>query len=155
MSPKGFFARLLGASQAMDAPVLDRPFELRRGGFSAVVGESHYQETLAGTARLARTELDEEGDERLCFQVVLVRELGNTYDARAVAVYSPVGLVAYAPRGSEWCDLLDFLAQRGHDGVTCRANLAGGERGKSWGVVLHARPDLELAALVRTGSDQR
>lgn len=65
-----------------------------------MVGESHYQETLAATARLARTELDEEGEERLCFQAILVREPSNAYDARAVAVYSPVGLVAYAPRGS-------------------------------------------------------
>jgi hypothetical protein len=112
-----------------------------------VVGESHYQETLAGTARLARPELDEEGEERLCFQATLVREPSNTYDPRAVAVYSPVGLVAHAPRGSEWCDLLDLLGQRGHDGAICLANLAGGERGKSWGVVLHARPDLELKGL--------
>lgn len=112
-----------------------------------MVGESHYQETLAGTARLARPELDEEGEDRLCFQAILVREPSNSYDARAVAVYSPVGLVAYAPRGSEWCDLLDRLAQRGHDGAVCRANLAGGERGKSWGVVLHARPDTELDGL--------
>jgi hypothetical protein len=112
-----------------------------------VVGESNYQETLAGTARLAQTELDEEGEERLCFRAILVREPSNTYDARAVAVYSPVGLVGYAPRGSEWCDLLDLLAPRGHDGATCRANLFGGDGGKSWGAVLHARPDLELEKL--------
>ncbi len=112
-----------------------------------MVGESNYQETLAGTARLAQTKLDEEGEERLCFQAILVREPSNAYDARAVAVYSPIGLVGYAPRGSEWCDLLDQLAQRGHDGATCRANLAGGERGKSWGVVLHARPEIELDGL--------
>ena len=147
MSRRGFFARLLGAPRGSRAPTLERPFELGRGGFSSVVGESNYQETLAGTARLARTEFDEEGEERLCFQAVLVREPSNTYDTRAVAVYSPIGLVAYAPRGSEWCDLLDRLAERGHDGAICRANLAGGERGKSWGVVLHARPDLELDRL--------
>jgi hypothetical protein len=147
LSRRGFFSRLLGAPQEAAAPRLGRPFELRHGGFSAVVGESHYQETLAATGRVARTELDEEGEERLCFQAVLVREPSNAYDARAVAVYSPVGLVAYAPRGSEWCDLLDRLAERGHDGATCRANLAGGERGKSWGVVLHARPDIELDGL--------
>jgi hypothetical protein len=147
MSRKGFFSRLFGTPGKPVAPKLERPFEPQRGGFSAVVGESHYQEALAGTARLARTELDSEGEERLCFQAILVREPSNAYDASAVAVYSPVGLVAYAPRGSQWCDLLDRLAERGHDGVTCRANLAGGERGKSWGVVLHARPDIELDGL--------
>jgi hypothetical protein len=62
-------------------------------------------------------------------------------------VRSPLGLVGYAPRGSEWCELLDLLGQRGHDGATCRANLTGGVEGKSWGLVLHARPDLELVAL--------
>jgi len=155
LSRRAFFSRLLGAPQEPAAPTLERPFELQRGGFSTVVGESHYQETLAGTARLAQTELDEEGEERLCFPAILVREPSNTYDARAVAVYSPVGLVGYAPRGSEWCELLDLIGRRGHDGAICRANLAGGDTGKSWGVVLHARPDLELAALPRPRREHR
>ena len=112
-----------------------------------MAGESHYQGALARTARVARTEVDEEGEERLCFQAILVREPTNRYDSRAVAVYSPVGLVGYAPRDSDWCELLDLIAQRGHDGAFCRANLAGGDKGKSWGAVLHSRADLEIAAL--------
>lgn len=147
MSGRRFLSRLLGTSQQMAVPPLERPFQLERGGFSAVAGESHYQETIKRTARLARVERDEGGEERLCFQAILVREPSNAYDPRAVAVYAPAGVVGYVPRDSEWCELLDLLAQRGHDGASCRANLTGGDAGKSWGVVLHARPDLELNGL--------
>jgi hypothetical protein len=147
VSRSGFFARLLGRTQQPAASLAQRSFQLAHSGFSKVVGESHYQDALARTAQVARKELDEEGEERLCFEAVLVREPTNAYDARAVAVYSPAGVVGYAPRGSEWCDLLDVLSRRGYDGVSCRANLAGGEGEKSWGVVLHARPELELERL--------
>lgn len=91
--------------------------------------------------------LDDEGDKRLCFDALLVREPTNAYDARAVAVYSPVGIIGYTPRGAEWCDLLDLLATQGYDAASCRANLCGGDGGKSWGVVLHARPEIEAERL--------
>jgi hypothetical protein len=129
------------------SPTLERPFQLQQRYSSRIAGESNYQEAIAGTARLAQPEPDEDGNEELRFEAILVREPSNPYDARAVAVYSPAGLVGYAPRGSEWCDLLDLLAERGHDGVTCRAKLTGGEQGKSWGIVLYAYPKAELERL--------
>lgn len=148
----GFLSRLLGTSRGAAGVALKRPYQLVHGGFSAVAGESHYQETLKRTARIARMERDEEGEDRLCFEATLVREPDNPYDAKAVAVHSRLGIVGYAPRGSEWSELLDRLAQRGHDGAACRANLTGGDAGKSWGVVLHARPDLELEELAQSST---
>lgn len=147
MSGSGFISRLFGGRRQPDGLVVERPFELAHAGFSSVVGESNYQEALARTARLAQKEVDEEGEERPCFRAILVREPSNPYDTRAVAVYSRAGLIGYAPRGSQWCELLDVLARRGHGGAACRANLCGGDAGRSWGVVLHARPDLELEKL--------
>jgi hypothetical protein len=147
LSRPRFLSRLLGPTQESAVPLLKQPFELGRGGYSAIVGESHYQETLARTVSQSQTEVDEDGEERPCFIAILVREPTNAYDPRAVAVYSPAGLVGYAPRESEWCDLLDVLAKRGYDGVVCRANLTGGGSGKSWGAVLHAHPDRELPEL--------
>ena len=145
----GFVSRLLGSSKAPSGPRLARPYKLACGGFSAVVGESHYQENLKGTARLAVMERDDEGEDRQCFEASLVREPENAYDPRAVVVNSPLGVIGYVPRDTEWCELLDRIAEQGHDGAVCKANLTGGDRGRSWGVVLHARAELELAALDR------
>jgi hypothetical protein len=146
VSPSRFLSRLRGEKEKPPAPLVQQPFQLTHGGFSKVVGESHYQDAIARTAQLAQKELDDDGDERLCFDAVLIREPTNPYDERAVAVYSLAGIVGYVPRDSEWCDLLDQLASRGHDGARCRANVTGGGPGKSWGVVLHARPKLESGA---------
>lgn len=141
----GFLSRLLGL--AGGAPRLHRPYPLVEGGFSAIVGESYRQPALSWTARSARLEKDEEGEDRLCFQAFLVRERDNPHDPNAVAIFSPHGLIGYAPRGSAWAELLDLLAERGYDGATCRANLTGGTRGKSWGAVLHANAEREIRAL--------
>jgi hypothetical protein len=153
MSGRGFLSRLRG-NRETTPPSAQRPFELALGGYSKVVGESHYQDALARTAKLAHTELDEQDEERLCFDALLLREPSNVYDTRAVAVYSRAGLVGYVPRDSSWCELLDLLAQRGHDGARCRANVTGGEPGRSWGVVLHARPELEFEQLTTKHRDQ-
>jgi hypothetical protein len=145
----GFLSRLLGL--AAQAPRLRRPYPLTGGGFAPIVGESYRQQALARTARSARRERDEEGEYRLCFSATLVRERDNRHDPKAVAVYSPHGLIGYAPRGSAWAELLDLLADRGYDGACCQASLTGGTKGKSWGAVLHARPEIEIRELRRRG----
>jgi HIRAN domain len=110
-------------------------------GYCAVVGESHYQEALGGTAGLCS--LDENGER--VFQAFLVREPNNPYDSNAIAVYSSHGQLGYLSRenAEAYLDVLEELAERGYDGGACDAILRGGTPDKpSYGVVLRlADPD--------------
>jgi hypothetical protein len=63
-------------------------------GYCAVVGESHYQHALGGTASLSS--LDEDGERR--FQALLVREPDNPHDSNAIAVFSTQGKLGYLSR---------------------------------------------------------
>jgi hypothetical protein len=121
---------------------------LRGDGYCAVVGESHYQEALGGTAGLCS--LDENGER--VFQAFLVREPDNPYDSNAIAVYSSHGQLGYLSRenAEAYLDVLEELAERGYDGGACDAILRGGTPDKpSYGVVLRlADPDSCYADLI-------
>ena len=126
---------------------------LRGDGYCAVVGESHYQEALDGTAGLCS--LDENGER--VFEAFLVREPNNPYDSNAIAVYSSHGQLGYLSRenAEAYLDVLEVLTERGYGGGACDAILRGGTRDKpSYGVVLRlADPDSSYADLVGEASD--
>lgn len=108
--------------------------ELSSDGFCAVAGESHYQEALRATRDIC----SETFEGRPSFTAALVPERDNKFDGNAIAVYSPQGKLGYLPRerAYEYRELFDELLTRGFQGGGCAAHLTGGERGKSFGVVL-------------------
>lgn len=125
---------------------------LYAGGTRAIVGESHYQDTLAKVARIATSvesylpELKGRArgvatrqPDRRWFRAVLFREPHNPYDSQAVAVHAAgVGLVGYLDRDAarEYAPVFDELERQGYSVGACPAMLTGGGPGKSWGVVL-------------------
>lgn len=109
--------------------------ELCADGYCAVVGESHYQDALRATSRVAQ--IGAEG--RRVFTAVLVPEPENPYDANAVAIYSTQGKIGHLSRDDAlaYRDVLAEVTRRGHHGGSCLAYLNGGEPGKpSFGVSL-------------------
>jgi hypothetical protein len=100
-------------------------------GFVAVVGESHYQETLRGLSVLFETI---ERHERT-FTAKLVAEPTNLYDPNAVAVTTENGTtIGYL--ASEMAATFQKRLLRQPDVVRCPAQLRGGADGRSIGVVL-------------------
>lgn len=135
--PKGFTLSLL---------------ELPSDGFCAVAGESHYQDALRATKDICL----ESFEGRPAFTAALVPEPDNEYDGNAIAVYSPQGTLGYLPRerAYEYRELFGELLRRGYHGGGCGAHLTGGERGKSYGVVLRlADPDTCLDELDASDTD--
>lgn len=127
--------------------------ELSGDGYCAVVGESHYQEALRGTAAICS--VDEDGER--VFQAYLIREPNNPYDSNAIAVYSSQGQLGYLSRenAEDYLDVLEEVVDRGYDGGACDATLRGGIPGKpSFGVVLNlADPDTCFTDLVDGAED--
>ena len=109
--------------------------ELPDDNYQPVVGESHYQDALAATARICRPG----EDERPMFRAYLVAEPENAYDRDAIAVYGDHGKLGYLSRedAQRYKATMTALSAQGHRGATCAAFLNGGERNPpNYGVVL-------------------
>lgn len=138
---------MFGLFRRKEATVKLSLVELCGDGFCAVVGESHYQDALRGTAGICT----ETFEDRPSFTAALVPERDNEYDPNAIAVWSPRGKVGYLSRdyARDYRELFDEVLRRGFDGGACGAHLTGGEPGKpSLGVVLRlADPETCLEEL--------
>jgi HIRAN domain len=109
--------------------------ELPAGARVGVVGESHYQDALGKTAKLAT--VDENGER--VFRAILVHEPENEHDPNAIAVWSEVGQIGHLSReaAAEYQPVFAQIARQGSRGGTCTGELHGGTRDKpSYGVVL-------------------
>ena len=137
-----FFRRLIGASnETTRAP--RRPVGISDGRtFNlSVVGESNYQMSLRRVSNGRR-----ERGEEVVFRVWLVPDVGNPYDANAVAVLLDDGKqVGHLAR--EWAtEFAAPLRELYDDGLApyCRAKLTGGYAEKAhFGVVLDVRDPRE------------
>jgi hypothetical protein len=112
-----------------------RTMALPGGARRAVVGESHYQETLAATRSCCS--LDDDG----CpvFPAVLVREPNNPYDEHAVGVFSSAGKLGHLSREDAlaYSGVLEEVERQGFDAAACEGVLTGGTPEKPYvGVVL-------------------
>jgi hypothetical protein len=101
-------------------------------GFVAVVGESHYQDTL----RQLSDGFETIGRDERTFTVQLVAEPTNPHDPNAVAVTTEDGTtIGYLAREMA-ATFQKRLLRRQPDVVRCPAQLRGGEDDQSIGVVL-------------------
>jgi HIRAN domain. len=119
------------------SPVQSAPWRTRNDshkgphGFIAVVGESHYQDTLRGLSVLFETI---ERTERT-FTASLVAEPSNPFDPNAVKVTTEDGTtIGYLAR--EMAATFQKRLLRQPTVVRCPAQLRGGSDGESIGVVL-------------------
>lgn len=142
----GLLSRLTGRKSLAES-MADEAFVLTDVGRSDVAGESHYQDALRATAKIAtRDENPTKGKGWQTFDAFLVLEPKNPHDANAVGVHSSCGQIGHAPRGSDWYELLTELKRRGHPAAKCRAHLISGSE-HIYGAVLHADAAGELATL--------
>ena len=117
----GFLDRLAGKRESS---VTLTVLELPAGAHVGVVGESHYQDALRKTARLATS--DESGER--VFRAILVHERENQHDPNAIAVWSEVGQIGHLSReaAAEYQPVFEEIARRRCRGGTCPGVLYGG-----------------------------
>lgn len=124
------------ARRSPQAPVSGKaaePLHWREGGggFVAVVGESHYQDTLRGLSDL----FELVGRDNRVFMVRLVPEPTNAYDSNAVVVQTEGNVTIGYLRRELAADVQKLLMAQPAI-VTCQAQLRGGDNGQQIGVVL-------------------